>query len=232
VPRLLAPPLPPGCPWSGFTPPNVDWCEEELCAFIVNPADTWSNLVYVALGLWMWRAARGRSDLRLFGPAGVAVGVLSFAYHASYTWALQFFDFVGMFLFCFTVIARNAVRLGWVSPARETRFFALGVAGASALVPLLFETGVPIQLTVAACIAVALAQEAALRRGAPPLPRAYGLGLALLGLAGVASALDVTRVACDPQNHWLQGHALWHVLSAFALLAFFRFYAALPAPAR
>jgi len=234
VTRLLAPPLPPGCPWSSFTPPNVDWCEEELCAWIVNPADTWSNLVYVALGLWMWRAARGRSDLRLFGPAGVAVGVFSFAYHASYTWALQFLDFVGMFLFCFTVLARNASRLGWIAPQREARFFALGVAGASALVPVLFELGVPIQLTVALCIAVALGQEAWLRRspGVPPLPRSYWLGLALLGAAALCSLLDVTRVACDPSNHWLQGHAAWHVLSALALLALFRFYATLPAPAQ
>ncbi len=234
MPRLLAPPLPPGCPWSGFTPPNIDWCEEELCAWIVNPADSWSNLAYVALGVLMWRAARGRSDLRLFGPAAIAVGAFSFAYHASYTWALQFFDFVGMFLFCFTVIARNAIRLGWVEPRREALFFACGVLGASALVPVLFELGVAIQLTVAACIAVALAQEAVLRRRAPPgaaFSRNYWLGLALLGVAALCSLLDVTRVACDPR-HWLQGHAAWHVLSALALLALFRFYAALPAPAR
>jgi Ceramidase len=229
--RLLAPPLPPGCPWSGFTPPNVDWCEQELCGWIVNPADTWSNLAYVALGLWMWRSARGRSDLRLFGPASVAVGVFSFAYHASYTWLLQFFDFVGMFVFCFTVIARNATRLGWIAPRRELRFFALGVLGASAAVPLLFEAGVAIQLSVAVCIAVAVAQELALRRRAPAdasFSRSYGVGLALLALAGLASLLDVTRLACDPTNHWLQGHAVWHVLTALALLAFFRFYAALP----
>jgi hypothetical protein len=235
VPRALAPPLPPGCPWSGFTPPNVDWCEEELCAWIVNPADTWSNLAYVALGLWMWRAARGRADLRLFGPASIAVGAFSFAYHASYTWALQFLDFVGMFLFCFLVIARNATRLGWIESPREPRFFALGVAGASALVPVLFELGVAIQLTVAACIAVALVQEAALaRRAASPAGRSrdYAAGLALLALAGLASLLDVTRTWCDPADHWLQGHAIWHVLSALALAALFRFYAALPAPLR
>jgi hypothetical protein len=233
--RSLAPALPPGCPWSGFTPPNVDWCEEELCAWIVNPANTWSNLAYVALGLWMWRAARGRADLRLFGPASVAVGAFSFAYHASYTWALQFLDFVGMFLFCFLVIARNATRLGWIEPRREPRFFALGVAGASALVPVLFELGVAIQLTVAACIAAALGQEVALaRRAASPAARSrsYAAGLALLGLAGLASLLDVTRIACDPASHWLQGHALWHGLSALALAAFFRFYAELPAPLR
>ncbi len=232
MPRLLAPPLPPGCPWSGFTPPNVNWCEEELCAWIVNPADTWSNLAYVALGLWMWRAARrsGRSDLALFGPASVAVGAFSFAYHASYTWALQFFDFVGMFLFCFTVLARNAVRLRWITPRSELRFFLWGVLGASALVPVLFELGVAIQLTVAVCIAVALGQEWVLQRRSPGalLPRAFPIGLALLATAGVCSALDVTRLACDPENHWLQGHAAWHLLTALALFAFFRFYAALP----
>ena len=231
TPRLLAPPLPPGCPWSGFTPPNVDWCEEELCALIVNPADTWSNLAYVVLGIFMWQSVRrtGRSDLRLFGPASVAVGVFSFAYHASYTWLLQFFDFVGMFLFCFLVIARNASRLGWIEPRREARFFALGVAGSSALVPLLFELGIAIQLTVAVCIAVALGQEAWLRRGSPgaALPRAYPIGLALLAAAALCSALDVTRLACDPTDHILQGHAAWHVLSALSLLAFFRFYEAL-----
>ena len=232
--RLLAPPLPPGCPWSGFTPPNVDWCEQELCALVVNPANTWSNLVYLGLGLWMWREARrlGRSDLRWFGPASITVGVFSLAYHASYTWLLQFFDFVGMFVFCFVVLARNARRLDWVGPRGETRFFLTGVAAASALVPLLFESGVPIQATVALCIAFALAQEAWLQRreGAPPLPHAYWAGLALLGAAGLCSLLDVTRVWCDSTS-WLQGHAVWHVLSACALLALFRFYAGLPQPA-
>ena len=233
MPQLLAPPLPPGCPWSGFTPPNVDWCEQELCALVVNPANTWSNLAYLALGLWMWRDARrrGRADLRLFGPASVVVGVFSLVYHASYTWLLQFFDFVGMFVFCFVVIARNARRLGWVGARGEPRFFLAGVAGASALVPPLFQAGIPIQGTVALCIAAALGQEAWLRREAEAkLPRAYWIGLALLAVAGVASLLDVTRVWCEPTS-WLQGHAVWHVLTAAALLAFQRFYAALPARA-
>ncbi len=230
MPIQLAPPLPSGCPWSSFTPPNVDWCEVERCAVIVNPIDAWSNALYLVLGLWMWRATRrgGRADLARFGPAGVAVGVFSFAYHASYTFALQFFDFVAMFLFTFTVLARNAVRLGWIRPARETLFFALGVLGLSALVPPLFYAGFPIQALVGLLIAVGLAQEWRLRRRDGPMPayRIYLVGLALLGAASVASLLDVTRVVCDPES-WLQGHAVWHVLSALSLAAFFRFYAEL-----
>jgi hypothetical protein len=227
VPPHLAPPLPPDCPWSGFTPPNVDWCEQELCAAIVNPSGAWSNLLYIALGLWMWRVARrdARPDLRRFGPASVAVGVFSFAYHASYTFALQFFDFVAMFLFCFTVLARNAVRLGWILPARETAFFLAGVLAFSAAVPPAFQAGFPIQALVAVLIAAGLGQEWALHRrdGGGPHYRSYRIGLALLGAAGVASLLDVTRIACEPTS-WLQGHALWHLLSALALAAFFRFY--------
>jgi len=208
----------------------VDWCEQELCAAIVNPSGAWSNLIYVALGLWMWHVARasGRADLRRFGPAGVAVGVFSFAYHASYTFALQFFDFVAMFLFCFTVLARNAVRLGWIGAARETAFFLTGVVAFSAVVPPAFHAGFPIQSLVALLIAVGLAQEWRLfrRDGASPAYRTYLVGLALLAAAGVASLLDVTRAACDPTS-WLQGHAVWHVLSALALAAFFQFYRAL-----
>ncbi len=232
MPPLLAPPLPPGCPWSGFTPPNVDWCEEELCALVVNPADTWSNLAYLAFGLWMWRAARssGRPDLARFGPASLAVGVFSFVYHASYTWMLQFFDFVGMFLFCFLVIAANARRLGWIAPQRETALYLAGVAGFSALVPLLFHAGVPIQGLVFVLIVFGVAQELTLRRRAPSAGdyRWYGLALALMAGASVFSALDVTRVWCDPANHWLQGHALWHLLSAACLAALFAFYRGLP----
>ena len=165
---------------------------------------------------------------RLVECASVAIGVFSFAYHASYTFALQFFDFVAMFLFCFTVLARNAVRLGWVHAPRETRFFALGVLGMSAGVPPLFYAGFPIQALVGLLIAVGLAQEWRLRRrdGPSPAYRIYLVGLALLGAAAVASLLDVTRIACAPQS-LLQGHAVWHVLSALALAAFFRFYTAM-----
>ena len=231
MPRLLAPELPPGCPWSGWTPPNVDWCEEELCAWVTNPANTWSNAAYLLFGFWMWRLARrsGRPELALFGPASIAVGLFSGVYHASYTWFLQFFDFVGMFVFCFVVVTLNALRLGWIEARHRTAFYLAGTALFSALVPIAFELGFPIQAIVFFLIVAMLAQEFALRgrtRGADYRP--YFAALALLTAAAVCSALDVTRVWCDPQNHWLQGHAAWHVLSAASLFALYHFYARLP----
>jgi hypothetical protein len=43
------------------------------------------------------------------------------------------------------------------------------------------------------------------------------------------SLADVTRPYCDPSNHWLQGHAIWHRLTAASLCAMFRFYERLEA---
>ncbi len=202
MPALLAPPLPDGCPWSGFTPPNVDWCEEELCALVTNPANTWSNLAYFAFGISMALLARrgGRPELRLFAPASFSVGLFSLVYHASYTFFLQFFDFVGMYAFLFLPITLNAIRLGQIPGQRRLVFYLAGVAGMSAMVPLGFYTGFPIQALVLFLIVAVLWQEMAIRRraGGELDYRWFGAALALISLAAVFSALDVTRAWCDP----------------------------------
>jgi len=230
MPRVTAEPLPAGCPWSGWTPPNVNWCEEELCSWVVNPADTWSNLAFIVLGVVMWLQARQHPTgvLRLFGPISVTVGAFSFAYHASYTYFLQFFDFAGMFLFCFTVITANALRLGWVRLQHMWPVLLTGVAVFSAGVPILGLTTVPIQSLVALLITVIIGQEVAVARrepdGAPPRRKLFYLALGFLAVAAAFSLADVTRTWCDPRDHILQGHAIWHLLSALALYTLYLFY--------
>jgi hypothetical protein len=227
------PPLPEGCPWSGFALPNLKWCEDNLCGWITAPANTWSNLAYLGFALPMWQAARGRGFLRPFAPASVAVGTTSFVYHASYTFLFQFFDFVGMFLFAALPISMNAVRLGWIREPSRGRVYAALVLGCSALVPILFRTAVPIQGIVAVLVLAAVAQELRLWLGGGGASRAWWLvAVALLAAAATSSALDLSRVWCDPGNHWLQGHAVWHVLSAASLWALFRFYSEVDAVER
>ena len=36
--------------------------------------------------------------------------------------------------------------------------------------------------------------------------------------------LDDANIWCDPDRHWISGHALWHVLNAGAFYAAFRYY--------
>ena len=105
---------PESCPWQGlaaYGPPNVKWCEERLCAWINEPANAWSNLAYIFVGLFIYfftdlRTRRGTSagsslGLEWFPPTIIAVGVCSGIYHASNTYITQMLDFFGMYLFCF-----------------------------------------------------------------------------------------------------------------------------------
>ena len=91
---------------------------------------------------------------------------------------------------------------------------------------------VPIQALVVVARRLIILQEVAVRARtrAPDPPVAYGpffAALALMAAAGGFSLAGVTRTWCDPSNHWLQGHSIWHLLSAGALYSLYRFYAAL-----
>ena len=220
----MPPPMPEGCPWSGYQQPNVDWCEAELCSWITNPADTWSNLAYLVIALLMWRDARARGSrtLSLFAPASVVVGGFSFAFHASYTFVFQFLDFVGMFVFALLAVAVNLRRAGILS-ARQLVWFYLGsVTLFSALVPPAYYLGLPFQWLVVFLIAVIVVQE--IRMWSTGAHKAFIASMLLLAAGGVCSALDLSRIWCNPHDHWVQGHAAWHLLSAASLYALYLFY--------
>lgn len=227
APAGLTPtPIPPGCPWhelSLYGLPNVNWCEETLCAVVNEPANAWSNLAYVLVALVMW--ARGRQlsspTLRQFAPAAAFVGVASGVYHASNTYLTQIFDFLGMYVFCFLLLLLNVERLGWLGSWAARRALPLCVLALTALTAGVAPLGFPIQSLVGVLILGIIVTETLLRRRAVYSLRSFALSVSLLGAGAVCSALDVSRRLCDPTNHVLQGHAAWHLLSALSLLAAF-----------
>ncbi len=225
-------PFGPSCPWyqdlQRFGPANVKWCEERVCGWINEPANTWSNLLYLALGAWIIRHAAKRSSSagKAFGVIVIVMGGLSFLYHASNNFLTQCLDFTGMFMMVFFVLATNARRLGWPRRGLAAQYFAALVLGTLALWPL-NAAGVPIQLSVAVAGVLIAASEAVARartedRG--PMG-AFFAALATLLAAETCSALDYKRFHCDPTNHWLQGHAAWHILSACAMPMIYLYYA-------
>jgi Ceramidase len=221
--------LSPGCPWwalSELRLPNVDWCELQRCSWIVEPANTWSNLGYVAVGLaLLWLARRSASPaLRAFGPAAILVGLCSGIYHASYSFALQILDFFGMYVFCYLLLALNLRRLGLLSRERWWIRLVQLVGATTALTVAVDFLEVPIQGLVFALILAVVATELSLwlRRGRYPIGW-FALAAGLIGAGALCSVLDLTRTWCDPTS-WLQGHAVWHVLSALCLFAAYFHY--------
>ena len=226
------------CPYEpllrSYGPPNVKWCEERLCSLVQEPANTWSNLPFILIGLWILWQARGRRPFQLLGTAAVVMGALSLVYHASNTYATQVLDFVGMFVYLSLLLVWNLRRLGVL--VRTTRsvaaYFLIVYANMALLFVFPLVLGLPIQMIIMFDTAVVFALEALLAgRGGPGhagrshgAVREYAVAVLLLAGAAVASSLDLTRRWCDPTNHWVQGHALWHILAAGSVVFVFRFY--------
>ena len=220
-------PLPqaPGCPWHGMTLPSIQFCEANLCSWITQPANTWSNLVYFFIGYWMWRNSRNHSGRisRLIGPIVFLIGMGSFFFHASATFVGQFFDIGFMFLFSSLIVAMNLRRAGWIKPSQEMRVFSgLAVFGTMLLL-LIHESGIPLFATEI-CVFVALELKLAFggKKGAFNY-RELKLAVLFLILSQVAWQLDFRGIVCDENNHWLQGHAAWHILNSIAFIWFYKF---------
>ncbi|MBC7690937.1 MAG: ceramidase domain-containing protein [Methylotenera sp.] len=229
-------PLAAGCPWSNLAPPHIKHCEENLCAWITAPANTWSNLAYLIVGVWLWRTLSKRASETspgevkaanlavLFGPAALVTGVTSFLYHASYTYVFQAIDYVGMFMFSSLLIALNLRRLGVLRrPQVIPVYLALVAVGT---LPFIVTGGSSGRSAFAVQISVALLLEIRLYFKSK-VGTHYTLFWTTLGLFAAAYGcwwIDAGHVWCDPQNHVFQGHSGWHVFSALCSVPMAFFY--------
>ncbi|MCC6809824.1 MAG: ceramidase domain-containing protein [Deltaproteobacteria bacterium] len=224
------------CPWDPWRAvvgvPNLDWCEASTCAWIDEPANTWSNVAYLlAAALILWRSRQKGEPLfplaRLFPTACLVLGLCSFAYHASLTFALQVFDFVGMFGFLYIPVTINLRRLDLVR--NENATYVGLIAASVVLLFVLRVLGAKYQLMIALGVVLLLASEAwAARRSRARGPLTMlAVGVGFLIVAATFSGLDLARVFCDPNDHVVQGHAIWHLCSATALVFCHEYYAGL-----
>ncbi len=227
----------PGCPWydmnQQFGDANVKWCEERLCTWFNEPANTWSNLGYMILALVV--VAQGfkltdrlqRKTSFIYGVAMFICGAFSFWYHASNNYLTQVFDFVGMFIWAGFLVVSNLQRLGTVAQRQFIPVYVALILGCTALVPAMKAVHIPYQLIVLGLgIVIAVTEVFATKRntGLAISHRWFGLGLATIVLAEVFSILDMKRVLCMPQNHIIQGHAIWHVIGAVGIYFVYLFY--------
>lgn len=227
-PRLV-PPLPAGSPWSGWALPDIKHCEANLgSSWITAPANTWSNLPYVAVGLYIMSRSRGRGALSAggLGPVSIAVGATSFAFHASYTFAGQVLDYAGMFLLVGWALARGVMRSGLLGERGALVFWA-GLFGASLAALFAFRAagwGIQTIMIVQAVALAALELRLTVVKRDAPSYGSFWLMQVLLVAAYICWHLDHTDLACRPDNHWLQFHAIWHVVTAAAFVAAWRFH--------
>jgi Ceramidase len=217
--------LAPHCPWTEFEPSTLHWCEAQLCAWIREPANTWSNLAFIGAGLWILYRYRSLATrhVRLLGYFSIVLGFMSGLYHASGTFFGEHLDFSSMFLLSSFFVAANSSRM-WNWHLRKFRIVALLLLFVSmALLAQFKQIGIELFATQ---IWFSVGQEVLMWRRNRSAIRYKGLltAYSFLLVAYGIWWLDKLKIVCNPDVHFISGHAVWHVLNGCAVVAIASFY--------
>jgi hypothetical protein len=218
------------CPYDSLAPANLAFCERRLCSWIVEPANAWTNVGFVIVGLAILRLAR-RDRVSLaswLGPIAIATGLASFAYHATGTLLGQLFDQGVMFLETALFIAIDARRL---RPRMPVLGLYLAIVTASIAALVAWPTA-GIALFAAHAVAFAVLEVICYRRARAPSYRFLAIALALFVASQALWQLDLRGPLCDPDNHLLTAHGGWHLLGALTFLFYYLHFAAAEATSR
>ncbi len=229
--------------WAGWQPatcmPADCFCEAIRPGAIAQPANAYSNLAFVLVGLLILGAPGGassagsaqqRANLMLsqpayrivFGASTVVIGLGSLFYHASLSFAGQWFDVMGMYLLA-TFMALYA--LARIRPIQGSRFALIYVAVNATLGALLIVAPEARRLIFTGLIFAVIGLEVWIALYRRPRMRYAWFAAALISFAAAYAiwVLDNLRVLCAPDSV-LQGHAVWHLLGALAAGLIYAYY--------
>ncbi|MEO8190089.1 MAG: ceramidase domain-containing protein [Acidobacteriota bacterium] len=194
-----------------------------------QPGNTWTNIGFILCGLAILRSVRRDNRDHLRGLAWVAIvtGVGSAFFHASETFLGSLFDYGGMFVGASYMLAVNMRR--WLLLSRSA---IRAIFWASLAAPLLFLVlnggygrWIYFLEGVSCCGVIEGILYVRQRRVGPPVRYGWLMGYWSVFLVGfVFWWMDMTRRLCDPGNHWISGHGIWHLLDAVALYFVYLFY--------
>jgi drug/metabolite transporter (DMT)-like permease len=205
--------------------PTIRYCESNLNGWIAQPANALSSLLISLAGVYIF-LRKGHKFSRYLGVIAIILGLSSFAYYASFTFAGQLADLGSMYLLASLVILASLRKL---SLSRRASFAFLAV---SAGIPLLltalvktvngFNIGIPLfglLLAVAIYLEINRAKEDKLKL------KYFAITFAALVVGYILWWLDYKKLWCSASSsHYVNGHALWHLLNAVALISLDKYY--------
>lgn len=195
------------------TPGSGD-CESRVDVW-GQPALFASSAAYVLAGLFVFWWARGRGPgFQVFAAGLILAGLGSMDYHGPALGPEPLLHDGGLAV---ALVAALAIDLAVLGVARRWRIGGLAILTVLALIVIAVYPQVSPALAGIAAVGLVAAEWLVYRRGLREPGTALWVGLAALAVGGVVFALSRTGgPLCDPDS-LVQGHALWHVLTALAL---------------
>lgn len=202
------------CFWNKFEGNPYSFCEKQLCGIIVEPANTWSNVGYLIVAVMIFSSthtgprARGR-----FFWSTLALFFGSTLFHMSGTFWGKFLDVGAMFCLSMAILTTSLERRYKIEKQTGIIIFVGGII--LSLIYLYF-----VRLGLFLFGAQLAASTIIERRNA----KRFWKSLVCFAGAFVFWIMDVKKIWCDPDNHYISGHAVWHLMAALAIWFFFKSY--------
>lgn len=202
----------------------MSFCEQRLCSWVVEPANTWSNLGYIIVALMIWKANDSSQQPALFLPGfcSLVVGIASALFHGTGTRWAELLDVSAMYLISALFIAFSLFHLRHWSLWRLLVVY-VGICTISIVMMIATNSSGIKMFAAHLVVAVGLEFKLFRTRGWSPAYRELRWMSIAFGLSYVCWLLDFHRIVCWPENHILGGHALWHLINASCLWFFYRY---------
>lgn len=203
-------------------------CEANLDSWLGQPVNTISNAAYFISAfilLFIFWRQRYRSDF-YFSIFTFMVGVASTLFHSSQQPIFLYFDYVAQFLF-FSYMVTLGIHTIEPTP-RLQRIFVFVFLSLSAAILYKVEKsfGIPIVAFLSALFVATkvLGFRSSKKKGVQVRYLHLGLTVFLFAIGFLFFLMDYRQIDCNPNNHFFQYHAVWHILVAIAMLALAKFY--------
>lgn len=201
------------------------FCEELNASGLVQPVNSFSSLAFVLLGIvgvviWL-RMKKRKSTLEsplilAFSITMTFIGASSFFYHGSLSFIGQFLDIFSMYLFGTLLILSALLRRGSMTMRRAIVVFVV-VNVALGFLQYFYPEARRVLFALVLLPGIILEFLPATAGGKFTISRMKYLliGFGSLIIAYAIWLLDQNNIVCWPSSV-VQGHAIWHILTAFA----------------
>jgi hypothetical protein len=206
------------CFWSFWTPQKYIFCERQLCSWVQQPANTWSNVSYLLAAIFILASSQDKFEKRFFSTVSFVLFIGSTLFHMSGTRIGKIFDVGAMLVLSAGVCSLSLKHYYELTKQKVLLSFSL-LLSVGLIFLAIFDFGnIPFGLELIFAVYLEIRMK---REGRKSLDmKRVSLVLGIEALAVVFLLLDVTRTWCDVDNHLLNGHAIWHLLSGAAIYVY------------
>ena len=215
------------CPWGDLERAKLLFCEAPLCSLVHRPSETYSSFAFLITGLYIFYAQKKFKNnyYLLFIMFSVFIGLTSAALHATSSRIGEIMDVSSMFaLVNFCIVLGLKRKFPSLSVISQVGLFLLFTMISS--IALTIDNQAAGSTMFGSLVFIGVITEYALFKGVGAKTN-YWLLVKAVGSLLVGWGiwwLDILKIVCNPNNHFITGHAVWHCFCAIGVGFLWKFF--------